>query len=60
MLLPWNAVLSTYDFFDAETKKEGFTLTPDFVYAFAVNGLAVAVQIFIIVYGYKWNDRVKI
>lgn len=45
VLLPWNAVLSTMDFFDAETADptKVFTLKPDFVYAFAVNGLAVAV-----------------
>lgn len=43
MLLPWNAVLSTMDFFDYESKAIGFNLKPDFVYPFAVNGLAVLV-----------------
>jgi len=60
VLLPWNAVLSTMDFFDGETFKEFFSLKPDFVYAFAVNGLAVLVQIIVIIYGYKLSDRVKI
>ena len=58
VLLPWNAVLSTFDFFDGETK--GYSLVPDFVYAFAVNGLAVVVTILVIIYGYKLSDRTRI
>jgi len=39
VLLPWNAVLSTFDYFEYETK--GYSLSPSFVFPFAVNGLAV-------------------
>ena len=39
ILIPWGAVLSTMDFFDDKT--DTYTLKPDFVYPFAVNGLAV-------------------
>jgi hypothetical protein len=43
VLLPWNAVLTMFGFFDnavAEYTKEHTTLRPDFIYPFAVNGLA--------------------
>lgn len=60
VLLPWNAVLSTMDFFDGETFKPGFSLLPDFVYGFAVNGLAVLVTILVIIYGHKLSDRTRI
>lgn len=38
-LLPWNAVLNAFDFFDAKMPE----YTPSFVFPFAVNGLLTVV-----------------
>ena len=38
MLLPWNSVLSTFDYLTYEMKD--YSLGPSFYYPFAVNGLA--------------------
>ena len=56
MLLPWNAVLTCFDFFSDEMP--GYN--PSFVYPFAVNGLNAFAQILLIVYGWKISDRVKV
>lgn len=56
VLLPWNAVLTCFGFFIEEMP--GYQ--PAFVYPFAVNGLNALSQIWVIVYGYKYSNRVKI
>jgi hypothetical protein len=55
-LLPWNAVLSCFDFFS--TEMDGFK--PAFIYPFAVNGFLAVTQIYMIVQGYKYTDRFKV
>lgn len=39
VLLPWNAVLTMFDFFGAEMKDDVHNYNPSFVYPFGVNGL---------------------
>lgn len=56
VLLPWNAVLTCFDFLSAEMK--GYQ--PSFVYPFAVNGLNAFSQLVVILYGHKLSNRVKI
>ena len=56
ILLPWNAVLTCFDFFGDEMK--GYN--PAFIYPFAVNGFNAMTQVCIIVYGYKLSDKTKI
>lgn len=56
VLLPWNAVLTCFDFLSAEMK--GYQ--PSFIYPFAVNGLNAFSQIVVILYGHKISNRVKI
>jgi len=46
ILLPWNAVLTTYDFF--EFRMDGFN--PSFTYGFAVNGVLFVMQFIIIIF----------
>jgi hypothetical protein len=55
-LLPWNAVLSCFDFFSAEMTN----YQPAFYYPFAVNGFLAVTQIYMIVQGYKFSDRFKV
>ena len=54
MLLPWNAVLTTFAFFGEEVK--GYTADnkwaiPATVYPFGVNGLASVTQIVVLIKG---------
>ena len=54
MLLPWNAVLTTFDFFGKEV--ENYTTdhtwaVPATVYPFGVNGLASVTQIVVLING---------
>lgn len=56
VLLPWNAVLSCFDFLSDEMT--GYQ--PAFVYPFAVNGLSAFSQMFIILYGHRISNRVKL
>ena len=56
ILLPWNAVLTCFDFFSVEMP--GYA--PSFVYPFAVNALNAVAQVLIIIWGYKISDRVKV
>ena len=58
VLLPWNSVLSTFDFFDYEM--DGYTLIPSFVYPFAVNGLATVTQVVVLIHGHKVSEQVKV
>jgi equilibrative nucleoside transporter 1/2/3 len=56
ILLPWNAVLTCFDFFSDEMP--GYK--PAFVYPFAVNGLNSFFQFLIVLQGHKVSDRVKV
>jgi len=56
VLLPWNAVLTMFDFLSDEMP--GYQ--PAFVYPFAVNGLNAVTQLVVIIYGHKLSNRFKI
>lgn len=55
-LLPWNAVLSCFDFFTDEMT--GYQ--PAFIFPLAVNGLLSVTQVCMIIYGSKLSDRFKV
>jgi len=56
VLLPWNAVLSIYDYFVADM--DGYS--PTQTYGFANNGLLCFTQMAMTVYGHKLSNRFKI
>jgi len=56
VLLPWNAVLCEFAYFDHEMP--GYR--PEFVYPFAVNGLLAFTQLLMVFVGYKFSNRIKV
>ena len=60
ILLPWNAVLTMFDFFGNEMKDPVHNYNPSFVYPFGVNGLNSMFQIVVVIWGYKLSEKFKI
>ena len=56
VLLPWNAILSVFDYLSYEMP--GFE--PTFIYPFAVNCFLALSQIYMILQGHKFSTRMKI
>eukprot|EP00356_Strombidium_inclinatum_P006276 CAMPEP_0170485246 /NCGR_PEP_ID=MMETSP0208-20121228/4563_1 /TAXON_ID=197538 /ORGANISM="Strombidium inclinatum, Strain S3" /LENGTH=93 /DNA_ID=CAMNT_0010758843 /DNA_START=79 /DNA_END=360 /DNA_ORIENTATION=+ len=55
-LLPWNAVLCEFAYFDHEMP--GYQ--PEFVFPFAVNGLQGVAQLVMVFFGHKLSNRFKV
>lgn len=56
ILLPWNTVLSAFDFFASEMT--GYQ--PAFVYPFAVNVLTIVTQVLMLFHGHRLPDSIKV
>lgn len=55
-LLPWNAVLTSLDFFDSKMHD----YKPASVFGFAVNGLLIFTSMGNMVYGHKYSFNLRI